>query len=143
MSLRRLPGLLGLCVTLAGAVAGCAQNTPQVTPPESPTVPVSKPVRRDVTDFVEALMRVASGGTALDPEVVTQLMGASRRTDTLDRLSAREREVMQLLARGYTAVGDKKNAIANWQIVLRNIPPNLSNRAPMYEESLKKLKQSS
>src|SRR3954468_10612552 len=46
-------------------------------------------------------------------------------------------------ARGYTAMGDKKKAIANWEIVLRNIPPNLSNRAPMYEESLKKLKQSS
>ena len=37
----------------------------------------------DVSDFVEALVRVASGGTALDPEVVTQLLGASRRTDSL------------------------------------------------------------
>jgi DNA-binding NarL/FixJ family response regulator len=54
----------------------------------------------DVADFVEALVRVASGGTALDPEVVTQLMGASRRTDTLDRLSAREREVLELMAEG-------------------------------------------
>lgn len=44
------------------------------------------------------------------------------------------------LARGYTAVGDKKNAIASWEIVLRNIPSNLSNRASAYEESLKKLK---
>jgi DNA-binding NarL/FixJ family response regulator len=56
----------------------------------------------DVTDFVEALVRVASGGTALDPEVVTQLMGASRRTDTLDRLSVREREVLALMAEGRT-----------------------------------------
>ena len=56
----------------------------------------------DVTDFVEALVRVASGGTALDPEVVTQLMGASRRTDTLDRLSGREREVLTLMAEGRT-----------------------------------------
>ncbi|HEY5273382.1 MAG TPA: response regulator transcription factor [Acidimicrobiales bacterium] len=54
----------------------------------------------DVTDFVEALVRVASGGTALDPEVVTQLMGASRRTDTLARLSSREREVLALMAEG-------------------------------------------
>jgi DNA-binding NarL/FixJ family response regulator len=54
----------------------------------------------DVTDFVEALVRVASGGTALDPEVVTQLMGASRRTDTLARLSGREREVLALMAEG-------------------------------------------
>lgn len=54
----------------------------------------------DVKDFVEALERVASGGTALDPEVVTQLMGASRRTETLDRLSGREREVLALMAEG-------------------------------------------
>jgi DNA-binding NarL/FixJ family response regulator len=56
----------------------------------------------DVTDFVEALVRVASGGTALDPEVVTQLMGASRRTDTLASLSGREREVLALMAEGRT-----------------------------------------
>jgi DNA-binding NarL/FixJ family response regulator len=56
----------------------------------------------DVSDFVEALVRVASGGTALDPEVVTQLMGASRRTDTLAALSAREREVLALMAEGRT-----------------------------------------
>jgi len=56
----------------------------------------------DVSDFVEALVRVASRGTALDPEVVTQLMGASRRTDTLAALSAREREVLALMAEGRT-----------------------------------------
>jgi len=56
----------------------------------------------DVSDFVEAVVRVASGGTALDPEVVTQLMGASRRTDTLAGLSAREREVLSLMAEGRT-----------------------------------------
>lgn len=56
----------------------------------------------DVADFVEALTRVASGGTALDPEVITQLMGASRRTDTLARLSDREREVLALMAEGRT-----------------------------------------
>ncbi len=56
----------------------------------------------DVSDFVEALVRVASGGTALDPEVVTQLMGASRRTDTLAALSGREREVLALMAEGRT-----------------------------------------
>jgi DNA-binding NarL/FixJ family response regulator len=56
----------------------------------------------DVADFVEALVRVASGGTALDPEVVTQLMGVSRRTDTLAALSAREREVLALMAEGRT-----------------------------------------
>jgi DNA-binding NarL/FixJ family response regulator len=54
----------------------------------------------DVGDFVEALVRVASGGTALDPEVVTQLLGASRRTDSLSMLTAREREVLALMAEG-------------------------------------------
>ena len=54
----------------------------------------------DVSDFVDALVRVASGGTALDPEVVTQLLGASRRTDSLTRLSVREREVLSLMAEG-------------------------------------------
>ena len=54
----------------------------------------------DVSDFVEALVRVASGGTALDPEVVTQLLGASRRTDSISVLSAREREVLSLMAEG-------------------------------------------
>lgn len=58
----------------------------------------------DVADFVDALVRVASGGTALDPEVVTQLMGASRRTDTLARLSGRERDVLALMAEGRTNV---------------------------------------
>ena len=56
----------------------------------------------DVSDFVEALVRVASGGTALDPEVVTQLVGASRKTDSLARLTPREREVLSLMAEGRT-----------------------------------------
>lgn len=54
----------------------------------------------DVSDFVEALVRVASGGTALDPEVVTQLVGASRRTGSLSGLSGRERQVLSLMAEG-------------------------------------------
>jgi DNA-binding NarL/FixJ family response regulator len=54
----------------------------------------------DVGEFVEALSRVAAGGTALDPEVVTQLLGASRRTDGLGALTGREREVLALMAEG-------------------------------------------
>jgi DNA-binding NarL/FixJ family response regulator len=54
----------------------------------------------DVSDFVEALVRVASGGTALDPEVVTQLLGASRRTASISSLTSREREVLTLMAEG-------------------------------------------
>jgi DNA-binding NarL/FixJ family response regulator len=54
----------------------------------------------DVAEFVDALARVAAGGTALDPEVVTQLLGASRRTASLDMLTQREREVLALMAEG-------------------------------------------
>jgi DNA-binding NarL/FixJ family response regulator len=54
----------------------------------------------DVGEFVEALSRVAAGGTALDPEVVTQLLGASRRAGGLAALTARERDVLALMAEG-------------------------------------------
>jgi DNA-binding NarL/FixJ family response regulator len=53
----------------------------------------------DVGDFVAALRRVADGGTALDPEVVAQLL-VRRRSDPLDRLTPREQEVLRLMAEG-------------------------------------------
>jgi DNA-binding NarL/FixJ family response regulator len=53
----------------------------------------------DVGEFVAALRRVAEGGTALDPEVVSQLL-LRRRSDPLDRLTAREQEVLRLMAEG-------------------------------------------
>ena len=52
-----------------------------------------------VDEFLDALERVASGGTALDPEVVTELM-TRRRGTPLDALTAREREVLHLMAEG-------------------------------------------
>jgi DNA-binding NarL/FixJ family response regulator len=54
----------------------------------------------DVGEFLDALERIAAGGTVLDPEVVTQLLGKSRRTDTIDALTARERQVLRLMAEG-------------------------------------------
>jgi DNA-binding NarL/FixJ family response regulator len=54
----------------------------------------------DVTEFVTAVRRVGDGGTALDPEVVAQLLARTRRRDPLDRLSPREREVLGLMAEG-------------------------------------------
>lgn len=56
----------------------------------------------DVAEFVGAVERVGTGGTALDPEVVSQLLARSRRRDPLDRLSPREREVLSLMAEGRT-----------------------------------------
>ena len=54
----------------------------------------------DIDEFIDALERVAAGGAALDPEVVSQLLGASQRHDTLASLTAREREVLALMAEG-------------------------------------------
>jgi DNA-binding NarL/FixJ family response regulator len=54
----------------------------------------------DVTEFIEAVRRVAAGGTALDPEVVRQLLARSRQADPLGRLTGREREVLALMAEG-------------------------------------------
>jgi DNA-binding NarL/FixJ family response regulator len=54
----------------------------------------------DVDGFLDAVRRVADGGSALDPEVVSQLLGRKRRDDPLDELTAREREVLGLMAEG-------------------------------------------
>jgi DNA-binding NarL/FixJ family response regulator len=59
----------------------------------------------DVAEFTEALARVAAGGTALDPEVVSQLLGAGRHARGLAALTAREREVLSLMAEGRSNAG--------------------------------------
>jgi DNA-binding NarL/FixJ family response regulator len=59
----------------------------------------------DVDGFLAALARVAGGGTVLDPEVVAQLLGRRRRASPLDALTAREREVLALMAEGRTNAG--------------------------------------
>jgi len=56
----------------------------------------------EVERFIEAVHRVADGGSALDPEVVSQLLGRRRRQDPLDQLTPREREVLELMAEGRT-----------------------------------------
>jgi DNA-binding NarL/FixJ family response regulator len=59
----------------------------------------------DVAEFADALARVAAGGTALDPEVVSQLVRASRHTDGIAALTPREREVLALMAEGRSNAG--------------------------------------
>ena len=59
----------------------------------------------DVAEFADALARVAAGGTALDPEVVSQLLSASRQTAVVASLTPREREVLTLMAEGRSNAG--------------------------------------
>jgi DNA-binding NarL/FixJ family response regulator len=66
----------------------------------------------DVERFVDSVRRVADGGSALDPEVVSQLVGRARRDDPLEELTPREREVLGLMAEGRS-----NNAIAEQLIV--------------------------
>jgi DNA-binding NarL/FixJ family response regulator len=56
----------------------------------------------EVERFIEAVERVAQGGSALDPEVVSHMLGRRRREDPLDELTPREREVLALIAEGYS-----------------------------------------
>ncbi|TDC19603.1 response regulator transcription factor [Streptomyces sp. 8K308] len=56
----------------------------------------------DVAEFTDALRRVAAGGTAMDPEVVAQLLTRRRSDDPLRSLTTREREVLALMAEGRT-----------------------------------------
>jgi DNA-binding NarL/FixJ family response regulator len=56
----------------------------------------------DVGRFIEAVTRVAQGGSALDPEVVSHMLGRRRRRDPLDELTPREREVLALMAEGFS-----------------------------------------
>jgi DNA-binding NarL/FixJ family response regulator len=74
-----------------------------------------------VGDFVDAVQRVAAGGTALDPEVVTQLLGASRRSDALDVLSPREREVLALMAEGRSNAAIASTLVVSARAVEKHI----------------------
>jgi DNA-binding NarL/FixJ family response regulator len=61
-----------------------------------------------VADFLDALNRVAAGGTAMDPEVIAQLLVRRRADDPLRHLTPREREVLELMAEGHSnsTIGD-------------------------------------
>ncbi len=59
----------------------------------------------DVSEFISACRRVAAGGTALDPEVVAQLLTRSRKREPLAALTPREREVLGLMAEGRSNTG--------------------------------------
>ncbi|MCK7624650.1 response regulator transcription factor [Streptomyces sp. RS10V-4] len=74
----------------------------------------------DVEEFIEALRRVASGGTALDPQVVAQLL-VRRPSDPLERLTEREREVLSLMAEGRSNAGIAAQLVVSESAVAKHI----------------------
>jgi DNA-binding NarL/FixJ family response regulator len=95
----------------------------------------------DVAQFVEAVRRVASGGTVMDPEVVSQLVIGRERDDAMRRLTPREREVLALMAEGRSnaaiaaamVVSEKavSKHIANIFLKLDMLPSDDDNRRVM------------
>jgi DNA-binding NarL/FixJ family response regulator len=77
----------------------------------------------DLDDFLDALMRVANGGSALDPEVVGRLL---RPQHALATLTAREREVLALMAEGRTNVGIAKRLYLSERTVETHVASILS-----------------
>ncbi|MFC7531115.1 response regulator [Actinoplanes sp. GCM10030250] len=73
----------------------------------------------EVTEFVDALQAVAGGRTVVDPEVVRQLLG--RRRDPLHRLTAREREVLGLMAQGRSNAAIARELVVTEAAVAKHI----------------------
>ena len=92
----------------------------------------------DVPAFLDAVRIVGAGGTVLDPEVVSQILVRSRRRATLDALTPREQEVLQLMAEGKTnsaisaalhiSVGSAEKHIASIFAKLQLAPDDSENR---------------
>src|SRR5690242_20048744 len=74
----------------------------------------------DVSSFLDALRRVASGGTALDPEVVAQLL-VRRQSDPLEALTPRERDVLTLMAEGRSNSGIAQALVVSESAVAKHI----------------------
>ena len=95
----------------------------------------------DVANFVDAVRRVAGGGTVMDPEVVSQLLAKRARDEQISRLTARERQVLALIAEGRSnaAVGETlvisekavSKHIANIFMKLDLVPSEDDNRRVM------------
>ena len=75
----------------------------------------------DVDEFVAAVRRVAEGGSALDPALVTQLVGRRRRQDPLDELTPREREVLELMAEGRSNQGIAQRLVVTERAVEKHV----------------------
>ena len=75
----------------------------------------------DIAEFVAALRRVAAGGSAIDGEVVGQLLGRTRHRSELDRLTAREREVLTAMAEGMSNAGIAEHLVISAGAVEKHI----------------------
>jgi DNA-binding NarL/FixJ family response regulator len=75
----------------------------------------------DVNEFADAVRRVADGGSALDPAIVSQLVGRRRSDDPLGELTAREREVLGLMAEGRSNQGIADRLVVTERAVEKHV----------------------
>ena len=75
----------------------------------------------DVGDFADAVRRVADGGSALDPAIVSQLVGRRRGADPLEQLTPREREVLGLMAEGRSNQGIAERLVVTERAVEKHV----------------------
>jgi DNA-binding NarL/FixJ family response regulator len=75
----------------------------------------------DVRRFIEAVRTVAAGGTAMDPEVVSQLLSRHGRDEQLARLTPRERDVLALMAEGHSNVGIASRLVVGEKAIDKHI----------------------
>jgi DNA-binding NarL/FixJ family response regulator len=75
----------------------------------------------DVREFADAVRRVGEGGSALDPTIVSQLVGRRRRDDPIDQLTPREREVLGLMAEGRSNSGIAEQLVVTERAVEKHV----------------------
>jgi DNA-binding NarL/FixJ family response regulator len=75
----------------------------------------------DVQGFIEAVRTVAGGGTAMDPDVVSQLLARHARDKQLGRLTSREREVLALMAEGHSNAGIAARLVVTEKAISKHI----------------------
>jgi len=75
----------------------------------------------DIDEFAEAVRRVGHGGSVIDPTIVSQLLGRRRGDDPLERLTPREREVLELMAEGRSNQGIAERLVVTERAVQKHI----------------------
>jgi DNA-binding NarL/FixJ family response regulator len=87
----------------------------------------------DVRRFIEAVRTVAGGGTAMDPDVIRQLLARHARDEVLGRLTPREREVLALMAEGCTNAGIATRLVVTEKAVNKHIS-NIFTKLGLYPD---------